>query len=75
MKEPTIGELFECTKLAGLKVEVEADKAYCRDYWIRGRIRVCLFDADGKPLEADIANRKFFYSTLPTHKMHFPRPR
>lgn len=57
MKEPNIAELFECAKLAGLKVEVETDKAYCRDYWIRGRIRVCLFDSDGKAIESEVANR------------------
>lgn len=50
-------EVFDCATLLRLQTALELDKAYCRDYWQRGRIRVRLFDDDGKPIRPDIANR------------------
>ena len=47
-------EVFECVKLLGFQTMLELDKAYCRDYLVRGRIRVNLFDKDGKPVKEDV---------------------
>lgn len=53
-------EVFDCAQLLGLQVALELDKAYCRDYWQRGRIRVRLFNAEKMPIREDIPNRKLF---------------
>lgn len=57
VSKPNAMEIFESAKLTGLKTCIELDKAYCRDYWVRGRVRVCLFDHLGNPLNNDIPNR------------------
>ena len=57
--KPNAMEIFESVKNTGLQTCIELDKAYCRDYWVRGRVRVCLFDESGKPLINDIANSTF----------------
>lgn len=55
--KPNMIEIFDCAQLLGLHTALEMDKAYCRDYWQRGRIRVQLFDAEKKPFLDDITNR------------------
>lgn len=50
-------EIFDCAQLLKFQTALELDKAYCRDYWVRGRIRVRLFDEDGKPFREDIPTR------------------
>lgn len=57
--KPNTQEVFEAAKLIGLRTVAEPEKAYCRDYWVRGRVKVCLFDADGSALNADIPNSEF----------------
>lgn len=60
-----MGEIFDCAQLLGFQAALELDKAYCRDYWQRGRIRVCLFDADKKPIRDDISSRKYHLFCFP----------
>lgn len=55
--KPTMTEVFDCAQLLGFQTALELDKAYCRDYWARGRVRVRLFDADGRPTSTEITNR------------------
>lgn len=52
-------EIFDCVQLLGFQTALEFDKAYCRDYWQRGRIRIRLFDSDKNPFREDIPSRKF----------------
>lgn len=67
VEKPTMVEIFDCAQLLGLQTALETDKAYCRDYWQRGRIRVRLFknasgdevQVDKVPVRDDIPNRKF----------------
>lgn len=47
-------EIFDCAQLLKFQTALELDKAYSRDYWVRGRIRVRLFDENGKPVREDI---------------------
>ncbi len=65
VSKPNAMEIFECAKQTGLKTCIELDKAYCRDYWVRGRIRVCLFDQLGKPLNTDIPNSTCALACIP----------
>ncbi|PXF48804.1 Signal recognition particle 19 kDa protein [Gracilariopsis chorda] len=72
VEKPNMKEVFDCATLLRLQTALELDKAYCRDYWQRGRIRVRLFDDDGKPIRPDIANRRTLYSKvaelIPEHR-------
>lgn len=54
-------EIFDCAQLLKFQTVLELDKAYCRDYWARGRIRVRLFDEDGKPVREDIPTSRLDY--------------
>jgi signal recognition particle subunit SRP19 len=57
VEKPNAGEIFESVRNLGLRTQLEMDKAYCRDCWTRGRVRVELFDSDGKPIDADLSSR------------------
>lgn len=50
-------EVFDCVQMLKLQAALEMNKAYCRDYWARGRVRIKLFDEDGKPMRDDIPTR------------------
>jgi signal recognition particle subunit SRP19 len=55
---PHVGEIADsCNKGLGLKAEPEL-KFYSRDFLIPGRVRVQLFQPDGKPCNPDIPNRR-----------------
>lgn len=62
VEKPNMVEIFDCAQLLGFQTALELDKAYCRDYWQRGRIRVRLFDTDKKPFREDTPNRKFWHA-------------
>lgn len=64
VSKPTAVELFEAAKAAGFRTVLETDKAYCRDYWVRGRVRVALFSADGAPVSPEVPNRRALYAAL-----------
>lgn len=51
-------EIFDCAQLLGFQSALELDKAYCRDYWQRGRIRIRLFDEQKRLYRQDIPSRK-----------------
>lgn len=51
-------EIFDCAQLLGFQSALEVDKAYCRDYWQRGRIRIRLFDEQKRLYREDIPSRK-----------------
>lgn len=59
MEKPNAVEIFDCATLLGFQTQLEMTKAYCRDYWIRGRVRVRLFDEEGKPVKEEIPSRTF----------------
>jgi len=61
---PRSEEIFEVCKSLGLKTVLEMDKAYPKNYWVRGRTRICLFDSDGNALNADIPSRKALYAKI-----------
>lgn len=52
-------EVFDCAALLRFQTALEINKTYCRDYLTPGRIRVKLFDDNGKPVREDIPNREF----------------
>lgn len=41
-----------------MQVPLLQDKSYPRDWLVRGRVRVQLFNDDGKPVNPDIPNSK-----------------
>lgn len=59
-------EIFDCVQMLKLQTVLEVDKAYCRDYWQRGRIRVRLFNENENenekpvPISDDIPTRTLF---------------
>lgn len=59
VEKPNIIEIFDCATLLKFETALERDKAYCRDNWQRGRVRVKLFDEDGKPIRDDIPSRMY----------------
>lgn len=59
VEKPNMTEIFDCATLLKFQTALELDKAYCRDYWQRGRIRVRLFDKNGKPVREDIPSSTF----------------
>jgi signal recognition particle subunit SRP19 len=52
---PNAGEIFDCARELGLRAQLELDKAYCRDCWVPGRVRIELFDKEGAPLRPGVA--------------------
>ncbi|CAN8075826.1 unnamed protein product [Agarophyton chilense] len=72
VEKPNMEEVFNCATLLRFQTALEPYKAYCRDYWQRGRIRVRLFDDDGKPVRSDIPNRRTLYAKvaelIPEHR-------
>lgn len=54
-------EVFDCAQMLKLQTALELNKAYSRDYWTRGRIRVKLFDEDGRPVRGDIPTRTYLH--------------
>jgi signal recognition particle subunit SEC65 len=57
VERPNAGEIFECVRRLGLRTLLEMDKAYCRDSWVRGRVRVELFDSSQLPINPEISTR------------------
>eukprot|EP00887_Chlorella_sp_A99_P002125 scaffold21.g2125.t1 len=57
-ENPTAPEILDCV-VNGLNLQAEIeDKAYPRDWLIRGRVRVLLRNEDGSPVNPDVANRR-----------------
>lgn len=63
VSKPTMVEIFDCAQLLGFQSALELDKAYCRDYWQRGRIRIRLFDENKRLFREDIPDRKLKWPT------------
>lgn len=64
--------MFDCAQLLKFQTALELDKAYPRDYWARGRIRVKLYDENKAPIREDIPNRRTLYAKvaqlIPQHR-------
>eukprot|EP01024_Parvocaulis_polyphysoides_P047355 TRINITY_DN4488_c1_g5_i1.p3 TRINITY_DN4488_c1_g5~~TRINITY_DN4488_c1_g5_i1.p3 ORF type:complete len:164 (+),score=30.90 TRINITY_DN4488_c1_g5_i1:624-1115(+) len=59
---PTAPHMYDCvTKGLKLNAELQMNKAYCRDWMVKGRIRVELFDDDGRPLSQEVPNKKTLF--------------
>lgn len=56
--KPVAFEVFEVVRELGLRTQLELDKAYCRDCWEPGRVRIELFDTAGSPIQPDIAKNR-----------------
>lgn len=56
VENPTAHDLAEACKLLGLQCELEADKAYPRDFLQKGRVRV-LIKENGQPIKPEIPNK------------------
>lgn len=59
VESPQAAEIFECVRKLGLRTQLELDKSYCKDCWIRGRVRVELLDPSGVPIQSELPNRRF----------------
>jgi len=68
VSNPSVQEMGEVTKLLGVRYVVEPDKAYPRDFLLRGRLRVELKREDGS-FSTEFTTRKkllsFIASTIP----------
>eukprot|EP00735_Rhodelphis_limneticus_P000702 TRINITY_DN11222_c0_g1::TRINITY_DN11222_c0_g1_i1::g.744::m.744 TRINITY_DN11222_c0_g1::TRINITY_DN11222_c0_g1_i1::g.744 ORF type:complete len:134 (+),score=14.77,sp/P49964/SRP19_ORYSJ/43.48/2e-24,SRP19/PF01922.12/1.4e-26 TRINITY_DN11222_c0_g1_i1:103-504(+) len=63
IENPTIQEIVEALKFLKLEHVVEEDKMYPRDIQ-KGRIRVSLKDAVGKPLNPELPSRNLLFLQL-----------
>ncbi|CDF32415.1 unnamed protein product [Chondrus crispus] len=72
VENPTIKEVFDCAQLLKFQTALALNKAYCRDSWARGLVRIKLFDEVGKPVREDIPNRRTLYAKvaelIPKHR-------
>jgi signal recognition particle subunit SRP19 len=59
VEKPNAGEIFESVRRLGLRTLLEMDKAYCRDCWLQGRVRVELFDSSRLPINPGISTRTY----------------
>ncbi|KAH3763154.1 signal recognition particle 19 kDa protein [Pelomyxa schiedti] len=58
VEHPTCEDIADvCARVLGLRCVVEQGKCYSRDFFLRGRVRVCIKGADGRPLNPDIPNK------------------
>eukprot|EP01111_Echinosteliopsis_oligospora_P002321 TRINITY_DN1341_c0_g1_i2.p1 TRINITY_DN1341_c0_g1~~TRINITY_DN1341_c0_g1_i2.p1 ORF type:complete len:135 (-),score=37.30 TRINITY_DN1341_c0_g1_i2:29-433(-) len=57
-ENPNIAEMYEVIKQTGLPCEPEIDKAYPRDFWMRGRLRVALKKENGEPINPAFPTKK-----------------
>eukprot|EP01114_Cavostelium_apophysatum_P009194 TRINITY_DN22283_c0_g1_i1.p1 TRINITY_DN22283_c0_g1~~TRINITY_DN22283_c0_g1_i1.p1 ORF type:complete len:150 (+),score=23.54 TRINITY_DN22283_c0_g1_i1:59-451(+) len=64
IENPTANEIQEVCKYLGLECVVEPDKAYSRDYMMRGRARILLKKEDGTPIKPEFKNKKLLYAKL-----------
>eukprot|EP00186_Timspurckia_oligopyrenoides_P003164 CAMPEP_0182444410 /NCGR_PEP_ID=MMETSP1172-20130603/2872_1 /TAXON_ID=708627 /ORGANISM="Timspurckia oligopyrenoides, Strain CCMP3278" /LENGTH=187 /DNA_ID=CAMNT_0024639959 /DNA_START=28 /DNA_END=591 /DNA_ORIENTATION=- len=51
-------EIFKVVASMGLQGHLELAKSYSRDFFVKGRVRVKLFDENHCPLRSDLCNRK-----------------
>lgn len=57
-ESPNVGEIADsCNIGLGLRAEYEL-KFYSRDFLVPGRVRIQLFNPDGKPCNSEIPNRR-----------------
>ncbi|BDA43647.1 probable signal recognition particle 19 kDa protein [Coccomyxa sp. Obi] len=64
-ENPTAVEIVDCCNMAlKLQAELEDSKAYSRDFLMRGRARVKLFNDAGTPINPAIPNRKILYERV-----------
>ncbi|KAL6188400.1 hypothetical protein ACLB2K_039793 [Fragaria x ananassa] len=57
-ENPTCAEIGDCCSHFKVPFAIEIDKAYPRDFFQRGRVRVLLKKEDGTPYNPAIATRK-----------------
>ncbi|CAK0781708.1 hypothetical protein CVIRNUC_005451 [Coccomyxa viridis] len=65
-EHPTSMEIVDCCNM-GLKLRAELEhKHYCRDspFFCFGRVRVRLFEDDGKPANSEIPDRKALFEKV-----------
>ncbi|KAJ1667193.1 signal recognition particle subunit [Coemansia sp. RSA 1813] len=58
IESPHGRQLSMAVKEVGLNVCYEPNKSHPRDFFTPGRVRVQVFDAAGRPMRADVPNRK-----------------
>lgn len=58
VESPHDRQLSMATKEAGFNVCYEPNKSHPRDFFTAGRVRVKLFDEQGRPMRGDVVNRK-----------------
>lgn len=63
VESPGANEIFEVVRELGLRTQLELDKAYCRDCWLPGRVRIELFDEAGSPIQPDLARSRKYRAT------------
>ncbi|KAK9794928.1 hypothetical protein WJX73_010067 [Symbiochloris irregularis] len=60
-EDPTAPEIVDCV-VKGLNIPGELEpKSYCRDFFLRGRVRVSLRKPDGTLTNPNIPNRKLLF--------------
>lgn len=59
VESPSAKEVFEAVRKLGLKTQLEMDKSYARDCWVRGRVRIELVDESKTPVNPEIPTRTF----------------
>lgn len=62
--DPTVEEISMAVGMCRIKNIIEPHKAYSRDFLERGRLKVQIFDKDGKPMNSDLPTSKDFYIFL-----------
>lgn len=70
--DPNIKEICDCcTGVLKLRAEYEF-KHYPRQWWVPGRVRVHLFNADGTPCNPQIPDRKTLFIRVAESVPHHP---
>eukprot|EP00455_Lapot_gusevi_P050593 TRINITY_DN7360_c0_g4_i3.p1 TRINITY_DN7360_c0_g4~~TRINITY_DN7360_c0_g4_i3.p1 ORF type:complete len:153 (+),score=19.53 TRINITY_DN7360_c0_g4_i3:55-513(+) len=57
-ENPGLIEIAECCRSLELGVAIEPEKAYSRDFFLRGRVRVLWKHDDGTPMRDDIKSKE-----------------
>lgn len=58
VEDPTVEEVSRAVGMCKIKNIIEPHKAYSRDFLERGRLKVEVFDKDGKPVNALIPSSR-----------------
>uniref|UniRef100_A0A7S0YF51 Signal recognition particle 19 kDa protein n=1 Tax=Polytomella parva TaxID=51329 RepID=A0A7S0YF51_9CHLO len=73
---PNVIEMYECCRALSIPCQIEG-KTYPRDWFIKGRLRVQLFNADGTPVNPTIPTRRDLMIKIaelwPSHRRPMPQ--